>query len=721
MAETFDMIAKTFFGLEGVLADELKSLGAQDVRTGRRMAAFRGDQTLMVRANVECRTAVRILKPIHAFTAIDEQALYRGIGLVDWLSHLDAEGSLAIDPVVHSSIFTNSLYAAQLAKDAIVDQIRTAAGRRPSVDLVNPDLRINLHIDRDRVTVYLDSSGDSLHKRGYRAAAGEAPINEVLAAGILRLTGWDEHSPLSDFMCGSGTFVIEAALSALAIAPGLIRKRFGYMRWKDFSQSTHDTVLEEAAARVRPGLSFPIQGSDLDPRMIAAARENARRAGVDADIRWVVENFDVVAPPAASGTLITNPPYDERMKVAGLAAVYRRIGDVFKRRWAGHTAFVFTGNPDADKDIGLRPGGKTRLFNGPIECRLLRFAMFASPPSDVVESRPRPSRPGEDQAVDFANRLTRMAKHWHRWARRQGITCYRLYDRDVAEVPLAIDWYEGRLVITEHARPHGRTEIEHDAWLARMVGLASQTLQVADERMTVVSRSRQATGRHERRQLPQFVEVHEGDLRFLVHLGASQETGLPLDQRILRGMLRAEAAGKRVLDLFARSGARTVAAASGGASSTTTVEGSRALADWAGRNLERSVAQSAKQRLICQDPLEFVRDLNPAAGPQFDLAIVEPPGFGGKRREGMWNVQDGHVELLNRLLECMPPGGKIYFLTTFRRLTFHAAQIRGATVREITRQTVPPDFRNKKVHRCWTLVRAEEVGHDGQTAISGPD
>jgi 23S rRNA (guanine2069-N7)-methyltransferase / 23S rRNA (guanine2445-N2)-methyltransferase len=711
VAETFDMIAKTFFGLEGVLVDELETLGALDVRPGRRMAAFRGDTRMLVRANLGCRTAVRILKPIATFTAADEQALYRGVGQTDWLSHLDADGSLAIDPVVHSAVFSNSLYAAQLAKDAIVDQIRAATGQRPSVDLLDPGLRINLHIDQDRVTLYLDSSGGSLHKRGYRGATGKAPLNEVLAAGILRLSGWDENSPLADFMCGSGTLVIEAALMARRIAPGLVRRQFGYLRWKNFDRAIHDALVDEAGQQVRPDLPFPLQGSDLDPKAIAAASDNARRAGVAADIRWLVANFESVPPPAASGTLIVNPPYDERMKTAQIAAVYQRIGDALKRHWPRYTAHILTGNLEAAKHIGLRASGRLRLFNGPIECRLLKFELRPAA-EEVVKIEP-PRRAAE-QADEFRGRLARMAKHWHRWARRQGIACYRLYDRDIPDVPLAIDWYEGHAVIGRYRRPHNRTEIEQRNWLDAMAQIVSQVLDVPSEKVTFKGGSSAAAEQGAKHQIrAAAVEVHEVNLRYEVRLAGSQHTGLELDRRILRGLLRAEAAGKRFLNLFARTGTSTVAAAAGCATETTTVETSRGLLAWAERNIRLNTIAVGSQRsvrheLVCQDPIEFVRQLDPADGARFDLACVEPPGFDGKRRAGVWNVQDGHVELLNRLLECMSPGGRIYFVTTFRRLKLHAGQIRAAKIHEITRQTVPPDFRNKKIHRAWSIVRTAD-------------
>ena len=543
-SEPFPLLAKTFTGLESVLAEELAGLGARDVAPGRRMVAFSGDQELLYRANLCCRTAVRILKPLGTFELDPAQdaarALYAGLEQFDWSRWLDASGTLTIDPVVHNSPLANSLYAAQVAKDAIADWFRTRYDRRPSVERHEPDLRINLHIDARRVTVYLDASDQSLHKRGYRGAAGEAPLNEVLAAGILRLAGWDgsgtsgDAAPLVDFMCGSGTLPIEAALIAANIAPGLVRKQFGYMRWPDFDRRLHERLLDEArrARRsIEPGLIF---GSDIDERAIAAATAGAARAGVGGAIQFSVGNFEAIVPPAPSGTLVFNPAYDERLKVERIAAFYRRIGDVLKRRWSGYTAWMFTGNLVAAKQIGLRTAARIPLNNGPIECRLLKFPLFAlasaaesqaPPPApelpaasaaksatgpadepaltaevadtdlpaadspeiaepDLQDSAPvapgHPAKPASDQALaEFTNRLRRMGKHWSRWARRQGITCYRIYDRDIPEVPLTIDRYEHQLYIAEHARPHGRTPIEQRLWLARLVQAAGELLGAA--------------------------------------------------------------------------------------------------------------------------------------------------------------------------------------------------------------------------------------------------
>lgn len=715
MAESFDMIAKTFFGLENVLAEELEALGAERVRPGRRMCAFRGTQLLMYRANVECRTAVRVLKPIYSFTAADEQALYRGMQQIDWRQYLDVEGSLAIDPVVHSVTFTNSLYVAQLAKDAVVDQLRRGT-RRPMVDLQDPQLRINLHVDQQRVTVYLDASGDSLHKRGYRAATGEAPLNEVLAAGILRLTGWDACSPLADFMCGSGTFLIEAALMARRIVPGLLRRQFGYMRWRDYCSKTHAAVLEAAQKQVRGPVRFPIQGSDLDAAVIEAARTNARRAGVDRDIAWKVENFEAAVPPAPSGTLVVNPPYDERMKAAKIAAVYRRLGDVLKHRWGGYTAWILTGNLDAAKQIGLRSSRRVRLFNGPIECRLLKFPIEALAADG--DSTPTELSARHDPSTELANRLARMAKHWHRAARRQQITAYRLYDRDLPEVPLAVDWYDGHLLVSEYARAHSRTEIEQHGWLRQMAQVIGSTLEMPGERVHLVTAAGQCLGvpsADEERSTAE-IEVREGPLVFATRLGAGRETGLALDRRILRAKLREEAAGKRCLSLWAGGGTAAVAMGAGGAAETVSVEKSAGLVALARRNWQRNRLDPTRLELACDDPLAWLERLT--AERQFDLIVVDAPGFDGKRREGVWNVQDGHAALLNKLLAYTAPGGRIYLVTPFRRFTMHAAEVQGASAREITRQTVPPEFRDRKEHRAWLLLRGD-ASHTGSADQGG--
>ncbi|MCA9267307.1 MAG: hypothetical protein KDA41_02500, partial [Planctomycetales bacterium] len=433
--EKFTLHAKTLFGLEDALAEELRMLGAENVETGVRLVAFTGDQRLLYRANACCRTAIRILKPIASFAADSEQAFYQGVQRIDWAALLDAGSTLWIDPLVHSSFTTHSRFAAQLAKDAIVDQFRQRFGRRPSVDRDQPDLRIALHLAHNQATIYLDSSGESLHMRGYRQRSGEAPLNETLAAGVLRLIGWDRASPLVDPMCGSGTLLIEAAMAARNIAPVLLGRDYAFARWKDYDRALFQEVYAEAAAAQRGPLDFPLVGGDIDPRVLQIARENARCARVADDIRWEEASFECAEAPAAGATLVTNPPYDERLKVDRIASLYGRLGDALKQRFAGCTAWVLSGNLAAAKQIGLRPTAKIKLFNGAIECRLLRFDLYAgsrrrpdseaedtarsddladrtdeaAPPTPIASSA-HPQR-WIDQAAMFKNRLARMGKH----------------------------------------------------------------------------------------------------------------------------------------------------------------------------------------------------------------------------------------------------------------------------------------------------------------------
>lgn len=740
---TFPLIAKTFFGLEGVLCQELKGLGALDASTGRRMVSFTADQALLYRANLWCRTAVRILKPIAQFTvdaaaADPYRSLYAHVQEIDWQAHLGPTGTLAIDPVVHGRLLTNSLYAAQVAKDAIADWFRDRFGERPSVDRVQPDLRINLHVSGDRATVYLDASGQSLHKRGYRRQTGEAPLNEVLAAGILRLTGWDGNGPLVDFLCGSGTLPIEAAMMARNFAPGLIREDFGYRRWLDFDAALEAAVIEEARQAARPAnpseTAPRIFGSDLDPSAIAAARENAARAGVAADIQFQVANFENLEPPGTHGTILLNPPYDERLRVAGVGAFYRRLGTLLSRRWQGYDAWVLAGNLEAAGQFGIEPAKTYPLFNGPIECRLLKFELddSAERPSDESDAAAPPaseraSATRSSPVEALRNRLTRMGKHWARWARRQGITCYRIYDCDLPEVPWTIDRYEDRLYIIEHDRPHGRTPLEHRQWFDGLVEVVSQTLDVPAENLYahLCDPQSAASPRHEGAQAKQnerFV-VHEGGCPLEVDLGRRDDTGLAPDLRTLRQHLAAEASGKRFLNLFGRSGVATIFAARGlgdaktadavdrktdGARLTVTVEPSVGFARWSAYNFQLNGLAEPDHVIVPSEPLEWIERLAAAQATPFDLVLVAPPaGFHRRQDSRAWNPREEYRQLLDSVQRLLAPQGKIFFVSTVRRFRLDPADVPWASTRDVTAQLLPADCRDKPAFRCWSLLRTD--------------
>ncbi|MFH1686343.1 MAG: THUMP domain-containing protein [bacterium] len=373
---TFKMTAKTLFGLEQVLADELHGLGAGDIVPGHCAVAFTGDNATMYRANLWCRTATRIVKPIRTFNVRSSDDLYHRVAGLNWSTYLGPDSTFAVDALAAHSRVTNSLYAAQKTKDAIVDQIRQRTGRRPSVSTTDPDLRINLHLMNDRATLSLDSSGGPLHRRGYRLESGSAPLNEVLAAGIIGLTGWDRKASFVDPMCGSGTIVIEAALAARSIAPGLLREKFGFMRFPDFDAALWKSLRAEARTRIEPPGSVLLSGSDIDPAAIEISRANAARAGVADSVSFSVAAFDKAVPLPAPGMLVTNPPYDQRQQSDDMSGLYRSFGDSLKRQFSGYRAFVLTGYPDAAKVLGLRTKSRTRLYNPPLECRLLEYELY---------------------------------------------------------------------------------------------------------------------------------------------------------------------------------------------------------------------------------------------------------------------------------------------------------------------------------------------------------
>ncbi|MCB2379532.1 THUMP domain-containing protein [Hymenobacter sp. BT635] len=377
---TFFMTATTQFGLEEVLAQELRGLGAKIEKVGQRAIEFTGTKQLLYEANLWCRTAVRILKPFAGFYARDEKALYREVSRIEWPDYIRPDQTFAITAVVNKSTFEHSLYVAQLTKDAIVDQFRNRTGSRPSVDVKNPDIRLHLHMIENDVVLSLDASGDSLHRRGYRQQTNVAPLNEALAAGIILLTGWDGKRPFIDPMCGSGTLLTEAALIAQRIAPGLYHQgKFSFQNWADFDQALWDSVLMDArSARIEEPQAY-IAGSDLSREYIELARENVAAADLEDYIRLGVRDVKEAQAPKnePAGVVVSNPPYGERIgEEEQMETLYKTIGDTLKTGFQGYDAYLFTGNLEAAKRVGLKASRRIPLFNGPIDCRLLKYELY---------------------------------------------------------------------------------------------------------------------------------------------------------------------------------------------------------------------------------------------------------------------------------------------------------------------------------------------------------
>ena len=373
--ENFKMIAKTFFGFEEILAKELQQLGAQEVEIGTRAVSFKGDKGFMYKANLSLRTALKILKPIYYFKATNDQNLYKGIQGIDWSKYIGENQTFVIDTTIHSDNFKHSQFVSQKAKDAIVDQFREKTGQRPSIDKDFPDLRINIHIDREQVSVALDTSGASLHHRGYRTATNIAPINEVLAAGMLLLSGWDGSSDFLDPMCGSGTLLAEAAMIACNIPANINRKEFAFEKWNDWDNDLFDQIIDALMKRTKE-FHHTIIGYDKAPSAVQKAKDNIRNANLD-DYVSIIQGDFFESKKENTGPLhmVFNPPYGERLNIE-LERFYREIGDTLKNNYPNTNAWFITANLEALKFVGLRPSRKIKLFNGSLEARMVKYEMY---------------------------------------------------------------------------------------------------------------------------------------------------------------------------------------------------------------------------------------------------------------------------------------------------------------------------------------------------------
>ena len=374
MTQEFEMLAKTFMGLEPVLAKELTQLGANNVKAGRRMVSFTGDKELLYRANFQLHTAIRVLKPIKHFRALSADDVYEGVKDIDWTQYLSLEKTFAVDSVVFSDEFRHSKFVAYKVKDAIVDQFREATGKRPNISISNPDIRLHIHIAEDQCTLSLDSSGESLHRRGYRQESVEAPLNEVLAAGMILMTGWHGETDFIDPMCGSGTLLVEAALIARNMAPGLFRKEYAFEKWPDFDAELFDRIYNDDSQERE--FQHHIYGYDVDVKAVNTARLNVKAAGLSSDITVTEQDFKDFQQPKEKSIMVCNPPYGERISTPDLLGTYRMIGERLKHQFMGNDAWILSYREECFEQIGLKPSIKIPLFNGSLECEFRKYQMF---------------------------------------------------------------------------------------------------------------------------------------------------------------------------------------------------------------------------------------------------------------------------------------------------------------------------------------------------------
>ncbi|WP_295389587.1 bifunctional 23S rRNA (guanine(2069)-N(7))-methyltransferase RlmK/23S rRNA (guanine(2445)-N(2))-methyltransferase RlmL [uncultured Thiodictyon sp.] len=716
----------TFFAtapkhLGSLLAEELAQLGLAGAVEARGGARFTGTLEDGYRACLWSRVANRVLLPLAQFPAADIESLYAGARAIAWEDHLSLERTFAVRFDGNLAGVNNSQFPALKVKDAIADRFTQHCGARPNVDPDYPDLPIHCYAFQDSATIALDLSGGSLHRRGYREEGSAAPLKENLAAGILLRAGWPAIAAaggaLLDPMCGSGTLVIEGALIAADIAPGLLHQDFGFLGWAGHEPAIWARLIDEAQDRRRAGLERrnPLRGYDASPTAIRVALACLERAGLAGRAHFERRELADCWPGREGdlGLVVVNPPYGERLGTdIDLPGLYARLGTLLRERFIGWRAAMLTGNPDLGKQMGLRALRMHTLYNGPIECRLLHFEVD---PQHFVSSRPRPIAPAErsDGATMLANRLTKNLKALRKWLKAQEIACYRLYDADLPEYAVALDVYEGEqrsIVVQEYAAPGTIDPRDARRRLREAMSVIPEVLEVPETQVYLKVRERQKGERQYERlaETGRFHEVAEGGHRFLVNFEDYLDTGLFLDHRDTRRLIGTLAAGKRFLNLFAYTGTATVYAARGGAAATTTVDLSRTYLDWARRNLELNGIRGPAHELIHADCLDWLRLVEGRR--RFDLIFLDPPTFStSKRMEETLDIQRDHAALIRATMRLLEPGGILIFSNNLRRFRMEAEALPELEIADLGRETLPRDFaRNPRIHNCWRIQEATD-------------
>ncbi len=735
-------------GLEPLLVDELRALGATDAKEARAGCRFSGGLEIAYRACLWSRFASRVLLPIAQVPAGDPDSLYEGVRSLQWEDHLEAGGTLAVEVTVVRSPLSHTHFAALRVKDAIVDRFRDRTGDRPSIDLQRPDVRVNVHAQDDSATVSLDLSGAALHRRGYREEGVQvaAPLKESLAAAVLVRAGWPDIAAsggsLVDPMCGSGTLPIEAALLAGDVAPGLMRDYWGFLGWRGHDAALWEQLLAEARERREAGRRRipPIYGFDSDRRSVRLARAAAQRAGLQGAVQFDEGDLSHLdGPPdsapggrgevpdavgsvpdgrgdvpdsvggepspegGAKGLVVVNPPYGERLGSSDtLGPLYAELGRALREGFLGWRAAVLTSDLELGLWTGLRAHKTYALYNGAIAVKLLLF--------DVVPERFAGGGGAEAKGSAgrqmLADRLRKNVKHLRKWARREGVTCYRLYDADLPEYAVAVDMYEDRVHVQEYQAPETVDPRRAQARLRDVIEVVAEVLELPADRIFLKVRRKQSGSDQYGRlsEHEEFHEVGEGGLRFLVDFTSRLDTGLFLDHRVTRGLIRDHARGARFLNLFSYTGAATVYAAAGGAATTTSVDQSARYLDWAARNLElNGLPSGATNRLVRADCLEWIRREPPAS---YDLVFLDPPTFSNSSMMGQatLDVQRDHVDLIRATARLLASPGTLIFSTNRRRFRLAAEALADLHPEDVTQKTTPPDFqRGRGGHSCWII------------------
>ena len=709
-------------GLELLLANELQELGATGVKETVAAVHFEGSLELAYRACLWSRLANRILMPLHSFMLNSADDLYQECNDIAWESHFTAAQSIAIDFIGTSRHIDNTMYGSQLVKDAVVDRIRRVEGERPNVDPKNPDIRIQVRQHKGRVTVSLDISGESLHRRGYRTGQGSAPIKENLAVALLLRAGWPEIAAqggaLLDPMCGSGTLIIEGAMMAADIAPGILRGHYGFYYWLQHDQALWDLLIVEAQQRKAAGLEkleLDIRGYDANPRVLEFTTQNVENAGLDAHIRLAHKPVDQFGKPTAEhGLLLTNPPYGERLgEIDELIPLYQKLGTVLQKNFTGWKAAIFTGNVDLGRETDLSPSKQYSLYNGTIPCKLLVFTDMTSKSARIAErlSTPAPAQKLTEGARMVLNRLKKNQRRLESWRKKSNISCYRLYDADIPEYAVAVDIYDQSVYVQEYAPPGTISEKVARQRFAEVKQAVKEFSANYRGKTHYKERRRQKGDSQYQRNTEgasDIMEVAEGRGRFEVNLSDYLDTGLFLDHRPVRSMISDLVKGKSFLNLFCYTAAASVQAALAGAKSSLSIDMSNTYLDWAGRNFELNSMSANKHQLLRADCLKWLEE----EGELFDVIFLDPPTFSNsKKMDSVLDIQRDHGDMIRNAMARLAADGVLIFSNNFRKFKMDELTLRQFDCENITPETLDMDFeRNPRIHNVWKITRRSSFG-----------
>lgn len=721
MSQTAAYFATCPKGLETLLLEELSSLGVSYVKETVAGVYFDGPLITAYRACLWSRLANRILMPVVNEECRNADDLYSAVKSLHWDQHLSVDGTFAVDFSGSLKDINHSHFGALKAKDAIADYFNDKYQRRPNVDTNTPDIRVNVRVAKGQVVVSIDLSGESLHKRGYRLSGGVAPLKENLAAAILIRADWPgiaaKGGALLDPMCGSGTLLIEGALMFGNIAPGLQRQYWGFDGWLKHDLKTWTQLIDEAEVQEQTAKNrqWPeIRGYDASPRAIENAQENIDRAGLNGFVRVLRKDLSRLVKPTHAqintGLLITNPPYGERLgDESSLIHLYRHLGQRMKTEFPGWKASVFTGNPDLGKQMGIRSIKQYQLFNGAIPCKLLNFDISES--SFVEDSSRKVGAPIAKKSLDdlsegakmFANRLLKNRKNLAKWAKKNAISCYRLYDADMPEYSVAVDYYEGKVYVAEYAAPAKVDQAAAEKRLNEVLDAIPVALGINKTDVSLKQRNKQKGNRQYSKQQEsgEFFEVKEGQASLLVNIKDYLDTGLFLDHRPVRLKIAELAKGQRFLNLFCYTATASVHAALGQATFTDSVDLSGTYLDWASKNLALNGLNETSNRLIRADVREWLKQTDQL----YDLILLDPPTFSNsKKMEGVLDIQRDHIELIDESMRLLSQGGTLIFSNNQRRFQLDEEALEKYQIENKTDWSFDKDFqRSKKLHQCWFI------------------